>query len=243
MSSFGPNLQQVVSTRAEYGKECRELFGVEEGYKLVGADLSGIEMRVLAEMLPDDGKLANELLEGDIHQKNADDLGISRSDAKTFQYALLYGSGDARLGSIVGQSANVGKELRQKFFDANPAFATLLRQVKNASKRGFLYGLDRREVPVRSDHAALNTLIQGASAIVAKKWLQLVHAELRKQDFRSQILAVVHDEIQIETQGDADYVGRDIAVRMAREAGKQLGFKKIPVEAEYNVGNNWAECH
>ena len=243
MSSFGPNLQQVVSTRAEYGKECRELFGVPEGHQLVGADLSGIEMRVLAELLPDDGKLAKELLEGDIHQKNADDLGISRSDAKTFQYALLYGSGDARLGAIVGKSANEGKLLRQRFFDANPAFATLLRQVKQAAKRGFLYGLDRREVPIRSEHAALNTLIQGASAIVAKKWLQLVHAELRKQDFDSAILAVVHDEIQISTSGDADYVGHHIAVRLAEEAGRQLGFKKIPIAADYSVGRTWADTH
>ena len=241
-SSFGPNLQQVVSTRAEYGTECRQLFGVPEGYKLVGADLSGIELRVLADMLPDGGKYAEEILKGDIHQANADMAGISRSEAKTMIYALCYGSGDARLGAILGKGAKEGRALRERFYAANPAFATLVRQVKEAAKRGYLYGLDRRKIPVRSDHAALNTLIQGASAIVAKKWVQLVHEELKKQDFQSSIIAFVHDEVQIQTKGDADYVGNHIAVRMAREAGKQLGFK-IPIEAEYSVGTNWAECH
>ena len=241
MSSFGPNLQQVVSTRAEYGKECRELFGVEEGYTLVGADLSGIELRVLADLLPDGGKYAEELLKGDIHQANADMAGISRPEAKTMIYALCYGSGDARLGAILGKGAKEGRALRERFYAANPAFALLLRQVKEAAKRGFLYGLDRREVPVRSDHAALNTLIQGASAIIAKKWMQLVHQELKKQPFDSQIIAIVHDEIQIQTKGEPDVVG-NLARRMAQEAGKQLGFK-IPIEAEYNYGRTWADTH
>lgn len=240
-SSFGPNLQQVVSTRAEYGRECRELFGVTEGYTLVGADLSGIEMRVLADMLPDKGKLTKQLLEGDIHQYNADTLGCSRDDAKTFQYALNYGSGDTRLGGILGKGPKEGKAMRERFFAANPAFATLIRQVKAAAKRGFLYGLDRREVPVDSDHKALNFLIQGASAIVAKKWVQLVHQELQKQPFPSQIVAFVHDEIQIETKGDPQHVG-NLARRMAQEAGKQLGFK-IPIEADFNVGQTWADTH
>ena len=241
MSSFGPNLQQVTSTRAEYGKECRELFGVEDGYTLVGVDLSGIELRVLADLLPDDGKYANEILQGDIHQANADMAGISRSEAKTMIYALCYGSGDARLGAILGKGAKEGRELRERFYEANPAFAKLLRQVKKAAQRGFLYGLDGREVPVRSDHAALNTLIQGASAIIAKKWMQLVHQELKKQPYDSQIIAIVHDEIQIQTKGEPDDVG-NLARRMAKEAGKQLGFT-IPIEAEHSVGRTWADTH
>jgi len=240
-SSFGPNLQQVVSTRAEYGRECRELFGVTEGYTLVGADLSGIEMRVLADMLPDDGKLTKQLLEGDIHQYNADTLGCSRDDAKTFQYALNYGSGDARLGGILGKGPKEGKAMRERFFAANPAFATLIRQVKAAAKRGFLYGLDRRQVPVDSDHKALNFLIQGASAIVAKKWVQLVHQELQKQPFPSQIVAFVHDEIQIETKGDPQDVG-NLTRRCAKEAGEELGFK-IPIEADFSFGRTWADTH
>lgn len=240
-SSFGPNLQQVVSTRAEYGKECRELFGVEKGYKLVGADLSGIELRVLADMLPDGGDYAKTILEGDIHQANADMAGISRPEAKTMIYALCYGSGDARLGAILGKGAKEGRELRERFYDANPAFAKLLRQVKQAAKRGYLFGLDGREVPVRSDHAALNTLIQGASAIVAKKWVQLVHEQLKQQPYDSQIIAFVHDEIQIQTKGEPDDVG-NLARRMAKEAGRQLGFS-IPIEAEHNHGLTWADTH
>ena len=100
-SSFGPNLQQVPAIRAAYGQECRELFQAA-GHALVGADLSGIELRCFAEMLPDNGEYGRRL-QGDIHQMNADNLGISRDQAKTVQYAMLYGSGDRRLGEILGQ--------------------------------------------------------------------------------------------------------------------------------------------
>ena len=105
-SSFGPNLQQVPATGAAFGKECRELFTVPPGFSLVGADLSGIELRCFAHFLPDGGEYGRELLSGDIHQINADKLGISRSHMKTVQYATLYGSGDARLGEILGKGMN-----------------------------------------------------------------------------------------------------------------------------------------
>ena len=240
-SSFGPNLQQIPAVRAEYGKECRQLFTVPNGHKLVGSDLSGIELRVLAAMLPDGGDYGREILKGDIHQANADAAGISRDQAKTMIYALCYGAGDQRLGQILGKGAREGRALRDRFYKANPAFSTLLRQIKQAvDKRGHLIGLDGRKLVVRG-HAQLNVLIQSAAALIAKKWLELIDLEIKSQGLPATIVAFVHDEIQIQTKGDPDHVGI-LARRMAQEAGRHFGLN-IPIDAEYSVGLNWAETH
>ena len=157
MSSFAPNLQQVPSVRAEFGPECRELFTVPQGYRLVGADLSGIELRVLAHFLDDGGKYAEEILEGDIHTANMQAFGLDdRSQAKVAIYAMCYGGSDARLGAILGKGAAQGRAMRDSFNRANPAFPRLLRRVKaTLQQRGHLIGLDGRKLHVRSEHGAL----------------------------------------------------------------------------------------
>jgi DNA polymerase I-like protein with 3'-5' exonuclease and polymerase domains len=241
-ASFGPNLQQVPATGAAFGKECRELFTVPPGFSLVGADLSSIELRCFAHFLPDGGEYGRELLNGDIHQINADRLGISRSHMKVVQYATLYGSGDARLGEILGKSTKEGKAIKEAYFKAVPAFPTLLRQIKQVVKqRGHLLGLDGRQLPVRSEHAALNVLLQSAGALIAKKWVQLIDQEIQRQQLDATIIAWVHDEVQIQVKGDADHVG-NLTRRMAEEAGRHFGFK-LPIAAEYQVGRSWADTH
>ena len=241
-SSFGPNLQQVPAVRAEFGRECRELFTVPEGYQLVGADLSGIELRCLANFLQDGGKYADIIMQGDIHQANADMAGISRDEAKTMIYALCYSAGDQRLGEILGKGASEGKQLRDNFFKANPAFPKLLSQLKRVvQSRGYLHGLDGRRLHVRG-HAHLNVLLQSAGALIAKKWVQLIHQEINKQQLDATIIAWVHDEVQIAVKPkEADHVGR-ITGRMAQEAGKHFKFS-IPIDAEYGVGRHWADTH
>lgn len=243
-SHFGPNLGQVPATRAPYGGECRQLFQPAPGYTLVGADLSGLELRCLAGFLHqiDGGAYAKVVLEGDIHQTNADMVGIDRPSAKTMIYALCFGAGDTRLGQILGSGPQAGRALRQRFYKANPAFETLVRRVKNTAKnRGYLLGLDKRQLPIRSDHAALNVLLQSAGALLSKKWVELIDAELTKQNLDARIIAWVHDEVQIETKGDPEHVGR-ITRRMAEEAGRAFNFA-VPIEADFNVGTNWAGTH
>ena len=231
--------------RAAYGKECRELFTVPEGRSLVGADLSGIELRCLAHFLPDGGEYGRELINGDIHQINADKMGISRERMKTVQYAMLYGSGDARLGHILGKGAKEGRELKAAYFAANPAFGVLMRQVKDALKRrGHLLALDGGKLTVRSEHGALNVLLQSAGALIAKKWVQLMDQEIKHQNLDAEIIAFVHDEIQVSVtskEGVPDHVGL-LARRMAEEAGRHFKFR-IPVEAEYSIGRTWADTH
>ena len=237
---LSPNLGQVPATRLAFGKDCRELFTVQPGYSLVGSDLSGLELRCFAHFLNDGGAYAKEILSGDIHSANAKAVGLSRDQAKTFIYALLYSAGDQRLGEIVGKGAKEGKRLRDNFIAANPSYATLKKAVERAADRGFIKGLDGRRIKVRSAHSALNTLLQSTGAILCAKWVTLINKELA--DLDATIIAWVHDEVQIEVKkGLEEHVG-DIARRCAEEAGRAFSLN-IPIAAEYAIGRTWADTH
>lgn len=240
MTHSSPNMAQVPSTSSPYGKECRECWTVEDNYKLVGIDASGLELRMLAHYMNDEG-FTYELLNGDIHTANQMAAGLeSRPQAKTFIYALLYGAGDAKLGSVVGGDAKDGGRLRQSFFDNLPAFKDLKDRVARAAKRGYLKGLDKRKLFVRSEHAALNTLLQGAGAIVMKQ--AVINLQESMKDLDAHFVANVHDEWQIEAHKDvADRVG-ELGILAIEKAGKDFNLK-CELTGEYNVGNNWADTH
>lgn len=240
MTHSGPNMAQIPSTSSPYGKECRECWTVEDDYKLVGIDASGLELRMLAHYMDDEG-FTYELLNGDIHTANQLAAGLeSRPQAKTFIYALLYGAGDAKLGSVVRGNAKDGARLRQSFFDNLPAFKDLKDRVARAAKRGYLKGLDKRKLFVRSEHAALNTLLQGAGAIVMKQ--ALVNLQESIKDLDAHFVANVHDEWQIEAHKDiADKVGQ-LGIAAIEQAGRDFVLK-CELTGEYNVGDNWADTH
>ena len=177
MSHRKPNMAQVPNVNSEYGKECRECWIVNEDYKLVGIDASGLEIRMLAHYMNDE-EYINEIINGDIHTSNQQTAGLkSRDQAKTFIYALMYGAGDAKLGTVVGGSKTSGKKLRERFFDNQPAIKTLRDRVEKASKRGFLKGIDGRHILIRNSYASLNSLLQGGGAIVMKKALVILNNE------------------------------------------------------------------
>ena len=154
MTHSHPNTAQVPSTNSPYGEECRACWTVKYGNKLVGIDASGLELRMLAHYMNDED-YTNEILNGDIHTTNQRLAGLeSRNQAKTFIYALLYGAGDAKLGSVAKRGKAVGKQLRRQFLDSLPSFKQLIQRVQRESKKGFLKGLDGRKLFVRSEHAA-----------------------------------------------------------------------------------------
>lgn len=244
-----PNMAQVPACGAPYGKECRELFTVPQGYKLVGWDASGLELRCLAHYLAtyDGGAYAKELLSGDIHSLNQKAAGLpTRDNAKTFIYGFLYGAGDAKIGEIVGKGAKEGKRLKEQFLKNTPALKRLREDVIRASKRGYLKGLDGRQVPIRSEHAALNTLLQGAGAIACKLSLIILDRRMNELGWTkgrswSPVLNI-HDEVQAEVREDLVHQYGQLAVDSIEEAGLQLGFK-CPLTGEYKIGNNWKETH
>jgi DNA polymerase I-like protein with 3'-5' exonuclease and polymerase domains len=242
MTHSHPNTAQIPSTKSPYGEECRSCWTVPDNYKLVGIDASGLELRMLAHYLNDEG-YTNEILNGDIHTTNQQLARIeSRDKAKTFIYALLYGAGDAKLGSVVGRGRAVGKGLRQRFFDNLPSFKNLTDRVQREARSGFVKALDGRKLTVRSEHAALNTLLQGAGAIVMKKALILLNDKITSNGWDAKFVANVHDEWQIECHADHAKAVGEAGVRAIKEAGCMFKLN-CPLGADYKVGENWSETH
>jgi DNA polymerase I-like protein with 3'-5' exonuclease and polymerase domains len=174
-------MAQVPASYSPYGEECRKLWTIPKGYKLVGCDASGLELRMLAHYM-NDYDYTEEVISGDIHTANQKSAGLAtRDQAKTFIYAFLYGAGDEKIGTIVGGGKGTGRTVKKKFLDNTPALKSLRERVTLASKRGYLIGLDGRRIWVRSEHSALNSLLQGAGAIIMKKALVLLdeHAILK----------------------------------------------------------------
>ena len=242
MTHSSPNMGQIPAVYSPYGRECRDVWIVPEGYKLVGMDASGLELRMLAHYMNDEG-YTNEILTGDIHTANQLASGLeTRDQAKTFIYAFLYGAGDAKIGSIVGGTRQDGKRLKDKFLRNTPSLGKLRERVSLAAGRGYVYGLDGRRVYVRSEHAALNTLLQSAGAIVMKKALALLDEYATKWKIDYNFIGNIHDEIQTEVRANkADVFGR-LATSCIEAAG--IHFKlNCPLAGDYKVGDTWAETH
>ena len=237
-----PNMSQVAGVNVPYGKEMRQCWTTPKGKALVGVDLSGIELRCLAHYMQD-AEYQRELLEGDIHTKNKIAAGLdSRAQAKTFIYALLYGAGPAKIGAIVNGGATDGKRLIDSFMKSTPALKALQDKVGRLAEKGHLPGLDGRRVWVRSAHAAMNTLLQSAGAIVSKQWMIEVNDCLQRSGIDYKQINYSHDEIEFEVgEKDVDIV-KQIAIECAAKAGNTLNFR-CPVGAEAKVGKNWYDVH
>jgi len=242
MTHRSPNMAQVPSSHSPYGKECRACWIVEEGNVLLGVDASGLEIRMLAHYMADK-EYTNEIINGDIHTSNQQLAKLeSRDKAKTFIYALMYGAGDEKLGKVVGGSTADGKRARQYFFDNKPTFKSLRDRVQRASTKKYLKGLDGRKLYVRNQHSALNTLLQGAGAIVMKKALVLLDDILKLNGVEYKFVANIHDEWQIEVkESQADFVG-GLAVDSIVKAGEYFNLR-CPLDGEYKTGVNWSETH
>jgi len=231
-----PNLAQVPSD-----ERFRQLFKATPGKILVGADLSGIELRMLAHYLArfDQGRYSKILLTGDIHQTNADAIGVTRRQVKTITYAFLYGAGNTKIGYTYdkqlseAQAKKKGREIREAYVAAIPGLKELLEAVHKASERGYVRGLDHRRILVDSRHKSLNYLIQGSSAVIAKRWMVLANERLPKHTHQ---LAFIHDELQFEcSQSQKEELG-GILELTAKEAGEYYKIR-CPIAAESKSGN------
>jgi DNA polymerase-1 len=238
-----PNMAQVSKD-----PRARALFcPIQEDHVLVGADLQGLELRMLSHFMAkyDNGKYGDKILNDDIHTYNQKAAGLPNRDAaKTFIYAYCYGAGDEKLGKIIGGNRNAGSQIRSKFQKEIPALDKVQQEVKfSVAKTKGVQLPDGRTVPVRSEHAALNTLLQGSGAIVSKLWMCIAYINLKKK-FGNQVyqVAYVHDELQYScSKTIADEVGK-IVTLAATEAGEKLGLK-IRIDANYSIGSNWSETH
>ena len=214
---------------------------------MCGADLSGIELRMLAHYLAryDGGRYADILLNGDIHQVNADKIGISRRAVKTVTYAFLYGAGDAKIGLSVDKQLSSdkarvkGKQVRAAFIEAIDGLSELLQAVKKRSASGTIMAIDGRKIYVDSTHKALNYLLQCSAGVIAKRWLLITHENLPPTAHQ---LAFVHDELQYECKKEDVEDLKFLLELSAAQAGEYYSLR-IPIAAEAKSGATWAEVH
>ena len=235
-----PNLAQVPS-----GPEYRKLFLPSPGMVMVGADLSGIELRMLGHYLSRySTEFIDILLNGDIHQSNADKIGISRKLVKTVTYAYLYGAGDQKIGLsydpqlLPKQAKQKGAEIRAAFVAAIPGLAELNAAIKAASDRGYVKAIDGRKVLLSSPHCALNYLLQSSAAVIAKRWLVLAN----DNSFCCSQLGFIHDELQYESDPECANLLKSHLETTATEAGTYYSLR-VPIAAEGSIGENWADTH
>ena len=240
-----PNLAQVPADG-----RFRELFIPSKGLVLCGADLSGIELRMLSHYLArfDGGRYADILLNGDIHQVNADKIGISRKQVKTVTYAFLYGAGDEKIGHSYdkqlssSQAKKKGKDIRAAYVDAVEGLAELLEAIKKASERGFIKSIDGRKIKVDSPHKALNYCLQSGAGVVAKRWMVINQEHMKELQLCASQLAFVHDELQFEVDPTHAQDLCSSLVLSATEAGEYYKMR-VRIDAEATTGQNWSETH
>ena len=239
-----PNLSQTPSDL-----RFRELFKASPNQIMVGADLSGIELRMLAHYLSRyDSHFADVLLNGDIHQVNADKVGVSRRQIKTITYAWCYGAGNEKIGHSYdpqlssAKAKKKGKEIREAFVDAIPGMSELLAAIDEKAKLGWVSSIDGRKIILDSPHKCLNYLLQSGAGVIAKRWLLINYETIKQTELCASQLAFIHDELQFEC---AKEHAKDLSTSLvysAAAAGEYYNLR-IPIAAEAKIGENWAEVH
>jgi len=234
---------------------------------LCGSDASGLELRALGAWLAhfDEGEYAKLVsTDGfDIHTHNAKLFGIfdgqgdiskaTRDLSKRLIYALLYGAGSKKVGSVIDptlnewKQADLGKETINTFYKNLPAIKQLKDKIdERISERGYLTGIDGRHLQIRSRHSALNQLLQSTGAITVKKATTILYDDLKKlglrwgQDYA--FVAHVHDEIQSLVRPEFVEAYQTLAIASFRKSGEYFNLK-CPMTGEARVGHNWMETH
>lgn len=241
-----PNLAQVPSD-----ERFRRLFRATPGMVMVGADLSGIELRMFAHYLAryDGGRYGEILLNGDIHQVNADKIGISRKLVKTVTYAFLYGAGDQKIGLSydpqlpAAKAKKKGAEIRKAYLDAIDGLEDLVDAVKKkVETAGHVNSIDGRRIAVDGAHKSLNYLLQSGAGCIAKRWMVIANEQIKRLNIEAHQLAFVHDELQFECNPSQDDTLMFNLEYSAALAGEHYNLR-IPIAAEASSGSTWADTH
>ena len=254
-----PNMGQVPAGYSPYGKECRALFQPPQGWDLIGIDAKALELRCLAGYLAlyDDGEYAKVVTnpEIDIHIYNQEKFGVATRDiSKRLLYAVLYGAGHLKAGTIIDPNEKNEILLRQlgstainSFMKGVPALKKLKADIAlKIQERGWLYGLDKRVLYCRSDFKGLNVLLQSAGALLMKQVVINLHQSMYDLDYQYGIdwhqHAMIHDEIQLSCKPELVDVVKQNALNAFPKAQEFFGFR-CPIEGDAKVGYSWYDTH
>lgn len=229
----------VLRTRDGYWTyEARDLWVARPGRFLVGTDAAGLELRMLAHYL-NRPAFTDQVVNGDPHQYNADVVGITRPQAKTLIYAILYGAGALKIANTLKVSVKEGGRIRQLFLD-KLGLTDLIDLCKDEQAKGRVSLVDGSLVICPSPHSALNYKLQGGGARVMALGACLLDSWIKELD--SLKVGDIHDEWQFDVDPEHVYVHAALAEEAIREAGRRLNLN-VPLDAESKIGLTWAETH
>jgi DNA polymerase I len=259
LSSSDPNLQNI-PIRTEIGREIRRAFIAEPGYRLISADYSQIELRVLAHLSGDDTLIAAFARGEDIHDRTAlkvfgEDSGLSshelRRRAKIINYALLYGKTAFTLAKDIGVAQDAAQEFIDAYFAGFPKVRGFIDQtLADARQTGMVKTMfgRRRPVPeltsknyqIRSaaERVAVNLPIQGTAADILKRAMIDVHGALHQTHPRARMILTVHDELLFEAPAEESAV----VAEFVRGKMSEAVALSVPLDVDVGIGENWKEA-
>jgi DNA polymerase-1 len=258
ISSSNPNLQNI-PIRTELGREVRRAFVAEAGWKLVAADYSQVELRIMAHIAQDPGLLAAFERGEDIHAATAATvLGVpltevtkdQRRIAKSVNFGLSYGQSAFGLAQQTGMSREEATQFIKTYFEKYPGVREYIERTKRqAARQGYVEtllgrrryfpNLDKMRGPERgrAEREAINMPIQGTAADIIKIAMIRLHQALRERGLRSRMLLQVHDELVLEAPDDEV----DAVIPLVQEVMGGASELVVPLKVDVEVGQNWLE--
>jgi hypothetical protein len=241
----------VPSSNSFFGKEMRELFVADQDKVMVGCDSSGNQIRALGHYL-NSKEINDHILNGDIHQRTADVVGVPRQLAKSLLYATIFGAGFAKLGKMVNgiEDLEKGREVKNKLYVAFPGLKELNNRLnkffyttQNKDGMGFIPALDGRKIYAESSFKLLNYLLQAYEAITVKSAVVNAFKMFKEEKLNVDMLGLIHDEVQVQTKPEN--------IKRVKEILSYSFGDFITKELELNIqmagtakeGNNWYETH
>jgi DNA polymerase-1 len=244
---YDPNMANQPGSDSPWGVEMRKLWTVPEGRVLLGVDASGIQLRILADLIGDPAYIS-EVCDGDIHEVHKEALGEvckSRANSKTFFYAWILGAGTGKVASILGAPMKEAKGGMNNFYQRIPGLGTLKRETIPAwARAGWMYGLDGRRMAIPNEHLALASALQGNEKSIMAVASVLWHKEAARKKIDFKLVAFTHDDWETEVScepGMAEELGV-LQINSLKRAGEILQMK-CPLDGEAKIGKDWYDVH
>lgn len=230
----------LLGSEGYYTYEARNLWTARPNRVLVGTDAAGLELRMLAHYL-NRPNFTDQVVNGDPHQYNADVVGITRPNAKTLLYAIMYGAQGPKVAKTIGCSVKEGIKVRQQFLD-RLGLTEVMNEAIEEQRVGRVFLLDGSGVVCPSPHAALNYKLQGGGARVMAQAAIFLDGYIRRAGLDSLKVGDIHDEWQYDCHPDDASEHARLSVQAIRDAGEELNLN-VPLDGEAKQGKTWAETH